>query len=168
MPSGRPSSSRVSAIASFVPLRLVGIAGFCGGSDTLASLGASAVWFCHGSRCHCSVLCDCQRGLVLLLSDVAGWFPNLTSWPLGSLSQCAEWPVLFSLGFPPPLLSSISTLSALQVSVVVPSGYLLRYRVESSRCGPPSGSSLSQPSIGTKALPPPSWCLVGIFAMRSP
>ena len=40
-------------------------------------------------------------------------------------------------GFPPPLLSSISTLFALQVSVVVPSGSLLRYRVKSSRCGPP-------------------------------
>ena len=62
-------------------------------------------------------------------------------------------------GFPSPLLSSISTLSALQVSVVVPSGSLLRCRVESSRCGPPSGSSLSQTSIGTMALPPPSWCL---------
>ena len=70
--------------------------------------------------------------------------------------------------FPPPLLSSISTLSALQVSVVVPSGSLLRYLVESSRCGPPSGSSLSQSSIGTMALPPPSWCLVGVFAMWSP
>ena len=71
-------------------------------------------------------------------------------------------------GFPPPLLSSISTLSALQVSVVVPSGSLPRYRVESSRCGPPSGSSLSQSSVGTMALPPPSWCLVGVFAMWSP
>ena len=30
------------------------------------------------------------------------------------------------------------------------------------------GSSLSQSSIGTKALPPPSWCLVGVFAMGSP
>ena len=71
-------------------------------------------------------------------------------------------------GFPPPLLSSISTLSTLQVSVVVPSGSLLRYCVESSRCGPPSGLGLSQSSIGTKALPPPFWCLVGVFAMRSP
>ena len=32
----------------------------------------------------------------------------------------------------------------------------------------PFGSSLSQSSIGMKALPPPSWCLVGVFAMRSP
>ena len=76
---------------------------------------------------------------------------------------CVACPLL--PGFPPPLLSSISTLSAFQVSVVVPSGSLLRYRVESSRCGPPSGSSLSQSSIGTKALPLPSWCLVGVFAM---
>ena len=52
-------------------------------SDTLASFGASAVWFCHGGCCHCCVLCDCQRGLVLLLSAVAGWFPHLPSWPFG-------------------------------------------------------------------------------------
>ena len=31
-----------------------------------------------------------------------------------------------------------------------------------------SGRVLSQSLIGTKALPPPSWCLVGAFAMRSP
>ena len=79
MLSGWSSSPWVSDIASFVPLRPVSIAGFRGGSDTLASLGASAVWFSHGSRCHCGVLCDCQRGLVLLLSAVAGWFPHLTS-----------------------------------------------------------------------------------------
>ena len=71
-------------------------------------------------------------------------------------------------GFPPPLLSSIYSRSALQVTVMVPSGSLLRYCVESSRCGHPSGSSLSQSSFGAKALPLPSWCLVGVFAMRSP
>ena len=31
-----------------------------------------------------------------------------------------------------------------------------------------SGSSLSQSSIGTMTLPPPYWCLVGVFAMGSP
>ena len=41
-------------------------------------------------------------------------------------------------------------------------------RAKSSRWGHPSGSSLSQSSIGTKSLPPPSWCLVGVFAMGSP
>ena len=71
-------------------------------------------------------------------------------------------------GFPPPLLSSIYTLSALRVTVMVPSGSLLHYRVECLRCGHPSGSSLSRSSFRAKALPPPSWCLVGIFAMRSP
>ena len=30
------------------------------------------------------------------------------------------------------------------------------------------GRGLSQISIGTKALPPPSWCLVRVFAMGSP
>ena len=42
------------------------------------------------------------------------------------------------------------------------------FRVKSSRWGHPSGSSLSQSSIGTKALPPPSWCMVRVFAMGSP
>ena len=44
----------------------------------------------------------------------------------------------------------------------------LGFRVKSSRWGHPSGSSLSQSSIGTKSLSPPSWCLVGVFAMGSP
>ena len=70
-------------------------------------------------------------------------------------------------GFLPPLLLSIYTLSSLQVMVMVPSCSLLCYHVESSRCRHPSGSSLSLSSIGAKANPPPSWCLVGVFAMRS-
>ena len=70
--------------------------------------------------------------------------------------------------FLPPLLSSISTMPTLQVLVVVPLGSLLHYRFESSWCGPSSGSSLSQSLIGTMVLPPPSWCLVGVFAMWSP
>ena len=43
-----------------------------------------------------------------------------------------------------------------------------RFARKSSRWGHPSGSSLSQSSIGTKALSPPSWCLVRVFAMGSP
>ena len=42
------------------------------------------------------------------------------------------------------------------------------FRSKSSRWGRPSGSSLSQSSIGTKTLPPPSWCMVRVFAMGSP
>ena len=42
------------------------------------------------------------------------------------------------------------------------------FRFKSSRWGHPYGSSLSQSSIGTTTLPPPSWCLVRVFAMRSP
>ena len=34
--------------------------------------------------------------------------------------------------------------------------------------GHPSGSGLSQSSIGSKALAPPSWCMVKVFAMGSP
>ena len=43
-----------------------------------------------------------------------------------------------------------------------------QFAFKSSRWGSPSGSSLSQSSIGTKSLPPPSWCLVGVFALGSP
>ena len=42
------------------------------------------------------------------------------------------------------------------------------FRAKSSRWGHPSGSSLSQSSIGTKTLPPPSWCMVRVFVMGSP
>ena len=50
-----------------------------------------------------------------------------------------------------------------------PSGSLLRvFRFKSSRWGHPSGSGLSQSSIGLKALAPPSWCMLRVFAMGSP
>ena len=50
-----------------------------------------------------------------------------------------------------------------------PSGPLLRvFRFKSSRWGHPSGSGLSQSLIGSKALAPPSWCMLRVFAMGSP
>ena len=50
-----------------------------------------------------------------------------------------------------------------------PSGPLLRvFALKSSRWGHPSGSGLSQSSIGSKALAPPSWCMLRVFAMGSP
>ena len=50
-----------------------------------------------------------------------------------------------------------------------PSGPLLRvFRFKSSRWGHPSGSGLSQSSIGSKALASPSWCMLRVFAMGSP
>ena len=42
------------------------------------------------------------------------------------------------------------------------------FRFKSSRWGHPSGSGLSQSSIGLKALAPPSWCVLRVFAMGSP
>ena len=42
------------------------------------------------------------------------------------------------------------------------------FRFRSSRWGHPSGSGLSQSSIGSKALAPPSWCVLRVFAMGSP
>ena len=41
-------------------------------------------------------------------------------------------------------------------------------RFKSSRWGHPSGSGLSQSSIGSKALAPPSWCVLRVFAMGPP
>ena len=40
--------------------------------------------------------------------------------------------------------------------------FCFKFRSKSSRWGHPSGSSLSQSSIGTKTLPPPSWCVVSL------
>ena len=155
--------------ACIAPLRPVYIPGSHSGSVTLATLGSSAFGFCPCFRCPCGVLCARQRGLVLMVSAVAcGLDPSSYLLPFGLDDTVCRVACPLLPGFPPPLLSSIYTLSALQVSVVVPSCSLLRYRVESSRCGHPSGSSLSQSSIGAKALPPPSWCVGGVFAMRSP
>ena len=42
------------------------------------------------------------------------------------------------------------------------------FRFKSSQWGHPSGSGLSQSSIGSKALAPPSWCVLRVFAMVSP
>ena len=42
------------------------------------------------------------------------------------------------------------------------------FRFKSSRWGHPSGSGLSQSSIGSRALAPPSWCVLRVFAMGSP
>ena len=42
------------------------------------------------------------------------------------------------------------------------------FRFKSSQWGHPSGSGLSQSSIGSKALASPSWCMLRVFAMGSP
>ena len=57
--------------------------------------------------------------------------------------------------------SSVPKRSSFGISV---SGF----RFKSSRWGHPSGSGLSQSSIGSKALAPPSWCVLRVFAMGSP
>ena len=50
-----------------------------------------------------------------------------------------------------------------------PSGPLLRVFALSLRDGVhPSRSGLSQSSIGSMALAPPSWCMLRVFAMGSP
>ena len=42
------------------------------------------------------------------------------------------------------------------------------FHFKSSRWGHPSGSGLSQSSIGSKALAPPSWCMLRVFAIGPP
>ena len=167
MPSGRSFSPWVSAFASIVPLCSVSVTGFRGGSDILDSLGiCRLVLSRHSLSLRYSMRLSARPSLVAI--GCCRLVPSSYLLPFRLTDTVCRVACLLLPGFPPPLLSSISTLSALQVSVVVPSGSLLRHRVESSRCGPPSGSSLSQSSIGMMALPPPSWCLVGLFAMWSP
>ena len=72
---------------------------------------------------------------------------------------------LVGRGSPPT--SPIALLLAFRTGA--PSGPLLRvFRFKSSRWGHPSGSGLSQSSIGSKALASPSWCMLRVFAMGSP
>ena len=67
------------------------------------------------------------------------------------------------VGWGSPPTSPVALLLAFR------SGSLLRvFRFKSSRWGHPSGSGLSQSSIGSKALAPPSWCMLRVFAMGSP
>ena len=72
---------------------------------------------------------------------------------------------LVGRGSPPT--SPIALLLAFRTGA--PSGPLLRvFRFKSSRWGHPSGSGLSQSSIGSKALAPPSWCMLRVSVMGSP
>ena len=64
---------------------------------------------------------------------------------------------LVGRGSPPT--SPVALLLAFRTGA--PSGF----RFKSSRWGHPSGSGLSQSSIGSKALAPPSWCMLRVFAM---
>ena len=108
-----PDSTVPTCIA---PLRPVCNPGYHNGSDTLATLGSSAVGFCP-----CGVLCACQRELVLMISAVAcGLDPSSYFLPFGWINTmcCVAGPLL--PGFPPSLVSSLYALSAFQVSVVVP------------------------------------------------
>ena len=92
----------------------------------------------------------------------AGLLVESQRWGYCSWFYRASWLV----GGSPPT-SPIALLLACRIGA--PSGPLLRvFRFKSSRWGPPSGSGLSQSSIGSKALAPPSWCVLRVFAMGSP
>ena len=107
--------------ACIAPIHPVCNPGYRNGSDTLATLGSSAVGFCPSFRCPCGVLCACQRELVLMLSAVAcGLDPSSYLLPFGWNDTLCRVAGPLLPGFPPSLVSSLYALSALQVSVVVP------------------------------------------------
>ena len=109
------------APACIAPLHPVCDPGYRNGSDTLATLGSSAFGFCPSFRCPCGVLCTCQRELVLMISAVAcGLDPSSYLLPFGWNDTMCRVAGPLLPGFPPSLVSSLYTLSALQVSVVVP------------------------------------------------
>ena len=92
----------------------------------------------------------------------AGLLVESQRWGFCSWFYRASWLV----GGSPPT-SPIALLLACRIGA--PSGPLLRVVALSlSRWGHPSGSGLSQSSIGSKALAPPSWCVLRVFAMGSP
>ena len=92
----------------------------------------------------------------------AGLLVESQRWGCCSWFYRASW---LARGSPPT--SPVTLLLAFRNGA--PSGSLLRvFRFKSSRWGHPSGSGLSQSSIGSKALAPPSWCMVRVFAMGSP
>ena len=106
--------------ACIAPLHPVCNPGSRSGSDTLATLGSSAVWFCPSFRCPCGVLCACQRELVLMMSAVAcGLDPLSCLLPFGWNDTMCRVAGPLLPGLPPSLASSLYALSALQVSVVV-------------------------------------------------
>ena len=64
--------------------------------------------------------------------------------------------------------SGVSPYFAYCPSSSVPNRSSFGFSLKSSQWGHPSGSGLSQSSIGSKALAPPSWCMLRVFAMGSP
>ena len=109
-----------TVLACIAPLHPVCNPGYRNGSDTLATLGYSAVRFCPGFRCPCGVLCACQRELVLMISAVAcGLDPSSYLLPFGWNDTMCRVAGPLLPGFPQSLVSSLYALSALQVSVVV-------------------------------------------------
>ena len=87
----------------------------------------------------------------------AGLLVESQRWGCYSWFYRASW---LARGSPPT--SPVALLLAFRNGA--PSGF----RFKSSGWGHPSGSGLSQSSIGSKALAPPSWCMVRVFAMGSP
>ena len=97
--------------ACIAPLHPVCNPGYHNGSDTLATLGSSAIGLCPSFRCPCGVL----------ISAVAcGLDPSSYLLPFGWIDTMCQVAGPLLPGFPPSLVSSLYALSAFQVSVMVP------------------------------------------------
>ena len=106
---------------------------------------------------HCCITAGlASMDMPLLVSSVESQLWGFCSW-LYRASWLAQGCILL-LHLLPYLCSEAEFLRVL----------CFEFCAKSSQWGHPSGSCLSQSSIGTKTLPPPSWCMVRIFAMGSP
>ena len=107
---------------------------------------------------HCRITAGlASMDMPLLVSSVESQLWGFCSW-LYRASWLAQGCIPLLLLLPYFLRSEAEFLRVL----------CFEFRAKSSRWGHPSESSLSQSSIGTKTLPPPSWCMVRVFAMGSP
>ena len=98
-----------------------------------------------GSPCRVDFVSDLNR-----IDDSLRTFPG-------------GWRLTFAMGSP------ISGRVALFCALDRNKGFFLSSILRCFAMGPPCGSCVFfSHSIVTKALPPPSWCLVGVFAMGSP
>ena len=113
------------------------------GSDRLVSPLPHYCWSCVHGHASAGLLVESQHW------GSCSWFYR-ASWLVGGLPLFTCCPS-----------SSVPKRSSFGTSA---SGF----RFKSSRWGHPSGSGLSQSSIGSKALAPPSWCMLRVFAMGTP
>ena len=145
------------------PLRLLAPSfsgvGACGRQSPPCFLTwCGALWLMALRSRHCRITAGlASMDMPLLVSSVESQLWGFCSW-LYRASWLAQGCIPLLRLLPYFLRSEAEFLRVL----------CFEFRTKSLRWGHPSGSSLSQSSIGTKTLPPPSWCMVRVFAMGSP